>query len=103
MASITVTADASGNLSLSDNGNSNCQRNEEVHWVQGSGVSSITSVTAKPSQPANFWQEGPSANGNNFKGKISNSAAGDWNYDITAALTAGGNGSLDPKISVDSK
>ena len=106
MATITVSADASGNLSLSDHGQSHCSRGEEVVWnPDNTTVSSISSVTPKPAQPTNFWETNPSSSGaKDFKGKISNSAPfTDWNYNIQAVLISGAlSNILDPKITVNS-
>jgi len=105
MAAITVSADANGNLSLSDNGQSHCSRGEEVVWKpDNTTVSSIFSVAPKPAQPTNFWQTTPGSSGaKDYKGKISNSAPfTDWNYNIQADLISGGKSNiLDPKITVD--
>ena len=101
MASITVSADANGNLTLSDNGNSHCQRQEQVTWVQGAGVTSISNVWAKSTVPAGFWQSGPSAAGNNFHGTIGSVPDGSaYDYNIQAVLNSGETSSLDPKITV---
>lgn len=104
MTKIKVTADSNGVLTLSDKGNSNCKKKEGVVWQPGKGVSSINSVTekSKPTPPAHFWKHRPEQNGVKFKGTISDTAAGEWNYDIAVVLLAGGNGSIDPKITVNS-
>ena len=102
MASITVSADANGNLTLSDNGNSQCQRHEQVTWVQGTGVTSISNFWAKSTVPGGFWQSGPSAIGNNFHGTIGSVADGSlYDYNIQAVLNSGRLSSPpDPKITV---
>jgi len=98
MATITISL-VNGVLTLSDNGNTNASKSEVVQWHPGTGVQSVTSVTVKASSPnttANFWSEPPAPNGVNCKGKISDTASGDWIYTISTNV-----GSIDPKIIVN--
>ena len=101
MANITVSYDGT-TLTLSDNGHTNAGKSEVIHWLPGAGVHSVTGISVKPSPPApassaNFWSSPPAQNGVNFKGIISGSASGEWNYTITTDV-----GSIDPKIAINS-
>ena len=105
MATITVSYDGQ-NLSLSDRGTTRATRNEQIIWTPGSGVHAVTSIVAKPTSPnptSTFWSNPPSQNGVTFKGSISNTALGDWDYDICCNVgtqTAPVTKCLDPKIQV---
>ena len=105
MATITVTYDGV-DLILSDNGHTNASRSEQIHWHPGSGVKSVTDVTAKSSSPvstANFWSNPPHKNGVNFKGTINGTVEGAWDYDISCNVGTNNNPVIktkDPRIQV---
>ncbi|MFN2396333.1 MAG: hypothetical protein ABR597_11660 [Bacteroidales bacterium] len=108
MATITVSYDGV-ELILSDNGHTNASRSEQIHWHPGSGVKSVTNVTAKSTSPistANFWSNPPHQNGVNFKGTINDTVVGDWDYDISCNVGTNSNPVIktkDPKIQVLSR
>jgi len=105
MATITVSYDGV-KLILSDKGNTNANRSEQIHWHPGAGVKSVTDVKAKSNSPvstAEFWSDAPHPNGVNFKGTISSEVEGAWDYDITCNVGTNENQILvteDPRIQV---
>lgn len=105
MATITVSFDGV-ELILSDKGHTNASRSEQIHWHPGSGVKSITNVTAKSSSPIpteNFWSNAPSENGVNFKGTINGTVKGNWDYDISCNVGTNNKPEIvtkDPRIQV---
>ena len=98
MATITISL-VDGVLSLDDGGHTNASKSEVIIWHPGTGVHSVTAVTMKSTSPnttADFWSEPPAQTGVNYKGKISDTASGDWDYSITTNV-----GSIDPRIQVN--
>ena len=105
MATITVSFDGV-KLILSDNGHSNASRSEQINWHPGSGVKSVTNVTAKSTSPvstADFWSDSPRENGVNFRGTINRTIEGAWDYDISCNVGTNNNPEIktqDPRIQV---
>ena len=108
MATITVSFDGT-TLSLSDNGHTNASHSEQIIWHPGSGVQSVTDVTAKTSSPistTDFWANPPQQNGVNFRGTINGTVEGAWDYNISCNVGTVQNPipkTIDPRIQVFSK
>lgn len=108
MATITVSYDGV-ELIMSDKGHTNASRSEQIIWHPGNGVKTVTNVTAKSSSPVsteNFWSNPPRENGVNFRGTISGTAVGAWDYDISCNVGTNNNPVIitkDPRIQVLSR
>jgi len=108
MATITVSFDGV-DLIMSDKGHTNASRSEQINWHPGTGVKSVTNVIAKSSSPsptATFWSNPPHPNGVNFRGTISGTAAGEWDYDISCNVGTNKNPVIktkDPRIQIFSQ
>ena len=116
MASTTITASdpVTGNLTMSDNGNTNCKHDELVTWVvlPTSGVDQITAISPKPDN-INVFATGPaklSGASKNWQGTVKNSASLPIptppgfvieNYNISWTDNAGNNHIFDPQIKVN--
>lgn len=116
MASTTITGSdpATGNLTMSDNGNTNCKRGEVVTWVilPTSGVDQITAITPKPNN-INVFADGPakqSGASKNWQGTVKDAASlpippGGGvvveEYDIGWTDSAGNAYVFDPKIQIN--
>ena len=93
-------------LILSDRGHTNASRSEQIIWHPGSGVKSVTNVTAKSSSPIsteNFWSNAPRENGVNFRGTINGTVTGAWDYDISCNVGTNNDPVIvtkDPRIQV---
>lgn len=105
MATITVSYDGV-ELILSDKGHTNASRSEQIKWHPGSGVKTVTNVTAKNSSPIsteNFWSNPPRENGVNYRGTINGTVEGAWDYDISCNVGTNNNPVIktkDPRIQV---
>jgi len=108
MASITITASnsATGDLTLSDNGDTTANRGTTVTWVIGpnSGVSSITAISNK-STSVDVFSPDPSQVGNssNWQGTVNPNLAvpSEEDYNIYWDDSSGTNHCYDPKIRVN--
>ena len=117
MASTTITGSdpATGNLTMSDHGNTNCKHGEVVTWVilPTSGVNQITAITPKPGN-INVFAVGPAklpGAAKNWQGRIKNAASlpiptppgfVEELYDIAWTDNNGNHHIFDPKIQVNS-
>ncbi len=105
MATITVSY-SNGNLTLSDHGNTDASRSEQINWHIGQGVIAITDIVAKSTSPVstgNFWANAPHAVGVNYMGTIGASTSGAWDYTISCNVGTVQNPvivPLDPRIQV---
>lgn len=116
MASTTITGSdtATGNLTLSDHGNTDCKREEVVTWVilPQSGVSQITGITPKPGN-VNIFADGPGklpGASKNWHGTVKGAASLPVppppgivieEYNISWTDSAGKNHIFDPKLQVN--
>lgn len=105
MATITVSYDGV-ELVMSDNGHTNASRSEQINWHSGSGIKTVTNVTAKSSSPVsteNFWSNPLRENGVNFRGTINGTVVGAWDYDISCNVGTNNDPVIitkDPRIQV---
>jgi hypothetical protein len=108
MATITVSYDGM-KLVLSDNGQTNPGKSEQIHWHPGRGAKSVSDLKEKSASPvskAKFWSNAHHQNGVNFKGTISSKAEGIREYDNTCNVGTNENRILiteDTKIQVNSR
>jgi hypothetical protein len=97
---------STGDLTLSDHGNTNARKGEVITWKIGphSGVDSITAITVKPNS-TNVFSSGPAKLGNssNWQGKIKTEMEIpiDEDYNIYWNDSSGVNHCYDPRISVN--
>lgn len=108
MAAIRITdSDSSnGNLTLSDNGNTDASRGEIITWIIGphSGVKSITAITVKTGS-ANVFDPDPAKLGGseNWQGTVKKvlDIPSYEDYNIYWDDSTGTNHCFDPRISVN--
>lgn len=106
MKTITVDVNAEGQVTLTNNGNADVDKQEDVLW---SVKQSLTSITIRPyiqpdSGQIDIWSTAPApfpnTNSKNWQGTVGD-VAGEEYYYVDWEKTDGSTGTIDPKITVN--